>query len=94
MKRSALYYKLTKLVNNYKKAQAAANLADDRWDMDPENPELEAAWDKACEIEFAAFDALVDALHECSYGQLTKQAARRMLRIKFDEVEALIRRLA
>lgn len=94
MKRSAEHRKLTKLINNYKKAQAATDAVDKLWDVDPENAEIEAAWDKACKAEDAAFTALAEELHRFSHGMLTMKAARSVIRVKFDEVEALVARLA
>ena len=86
--------KLQKLIREYKAAMKKADAIDTAWENDYANEELEAAWDAAYKAEHKAMMNLVEGLVQFSHGLLTQQAAFSLVRIKFDEVEALIARMA
>ena len=85
---------LKKLLNKYIAAVDAANAADDAWDADMENEALEAEFDRCYKAEHRAFEDLAVALSKFSGGRLLVPEARAVLRKRFDDTAALIRRLA
>ena len=85
---------LQRLMKEYRAAMEEADRIDAAWEDDYENEELEAAWDAAYKAEHKAMTNLVDGLVRFSRGMLNEHAARSLVRVKLEAVEALIARLA
>ena len=81
---------LKMLFTNYINLEAAANAADSAWEQDPENEELEAAFDRAYEAEHEARQALIDEIVSFTSGRIDAAVARKMLGSKRDELMALM----
>lgn len=82
------------LFKRYEEAVNKANIADAAWEANPESAELEAAFDKAYEAEFKAFEELTDKIVEITNGQIEKALAATMVRSKQTELKQLIERMA
>ena len=80
---------LKKLYELYKIATEAADLADEAWSKDPENEELEKAFDDFYKSQHEATEALTEAIEIFTKGQVSKKTARTILVMntkKFDEL--------
>lgn len=80
---------LKRLYNLYKIATEAADLADKAWEKDPENEELEKAFDDFYKEQHEASEALTEAIEAFTKGQVSKKTARTILVMnpkKFDEL--------
>ena len=71
-----------------------ANAADEAWALEPENEDLEKAFDDAYEAEWNAFNELLNAILEFTNGEIDKYTASKMLRSKRNEVKQLLERIA
>lgn len=85
---------LKDLMKALKIAEENANKADAAWECDPENEELEAAFDKAYAKEHEAFENLVDEIVKVTAGKIDRNTARTMIIKKRGQLEALIARAA
>lgn len=85
---------MKELLKRYEAAVEAANIADAAWEANPESAELEAAFDKAYEVEFKAFDELTNKIVEITNGQIDKALAATMIRSKMVELKQLIAKMA
>lgn len=81
---------LKMLFTNYINLEAAADAADLAWEQDPENEELEAAFDSAYEAEHEALQSLLQEIVSFTNGQINLSTARMMLMSKREELQALI----
>lgn len=86
--------KLKKLFETYERAEMASTEIENRWDADPENEELERAFDVAYEIEHKALTELMDAIVEITGGRIDKPTAHLMIMKKMPELKALVNRIA
>lgn len=84
---------MKELFKAYEIAEMKANEADEAFGNDPENEELEAAFDKAYKEEYKAFENLVNAIVEISKGKIENKIARLMIRTKRNELKALLSRM-
>lgn len=82
------------LLKALKIAEENANKADAAWECDPENEELEAAFDKAYEKEHKAFENLVGEIVKVTAGKIDRNTARTMVIKKRGQLETLIARAA
>lgn len=78
----------------YVNAEMAYDEIDELLESDPENEDLEAAWDEAYRASFEAGEKLAESIGEFSMGAIDLSTARRMLVVKGDELGDLIRRAA
>ena len=85
---------MKELFARWEELNAIANAADEAWAQEPENDDLEKAFDDAYEAEWKAFDELLNAIVELTNGQIDKFTASKMLRSKRNEVKQLIERMA
>ena len=85
---------MKKLLKALKIAEMEATKADEAWEADPENEELEAAFDEAYSKEFEARENLAKAIVKTTFGKIDIQTARNMIRIKRMELETLISKMA
>lgn len=83
---------LKSLFNEHETAREAANKADEAWSLDPENEELETAFDKAYQVEFNLFLELANKIS--SLTGIDAKAARAMINGKHDELKTLINKIA
>lgn len=76
------------LWNNYRKASAEADKADDAWDKDPENRELEKRFDEAYKAEYTAHMECVKAL--CELLHIDERTAYLMATKREHEINTLL----
>ncbi len=81
---------MKELLNKLKEAEIMADKADAAWEADPENEQLEKAFDEAWKKEFEAFEKLADKIVIVTDGKINKKTAATMIRKKRNEVEMLI----
>ena len=81
---------MKELLNKLKEAEKMADEADAAWEADPENEELEKAFDEAYKKQFVAFENLVNEIVKKTDGIIDKKTAATMVRAKRTEVETLI----
>lgn len=81
---------LKMLFTNYINLEAAADAADLAWEQDPEDENLEAAFDRAYEAQHEALQSLVKEIVSFTNGQINFSTARMMLMSKREELQALI----
>lgn len=85
---------LKELFKKYEAAEIKANEADEMWAGDLENEELEKAFDKAYNEEWAAFNALVDEIVKTTNDMIDTKTAGFMIRAKRNELKRLITKMA
>ena len=86
--------KLKKLWNEYIKAETAANIADEKWNADPENEELEDAFDAAYAAEIEAMNKVAEEIVAFTSGKIDHSLAQKMVRMQRAAIEDLINRVA
>lgn len=85
---------LKRLYNLYKIATEAADLADKAWENDPENEELEKAFDDFYTEQHEATEALTEAIEAFTKGQVSKKTARTILVMNPKKFEELMNKIA
>ena len=85
---------MKELFAKWEELNKIANAADEAWALEPENEDLEQAFDDAYEAEWTAFNELLNAIVEFTNGQIDKYTASKMLRSKRNEVKQLLERMA
>lgn len=85
---------MKELLNKLKEAEIMADKADAAWEADPENEELEKAFDNAYKKQWIAFEELVNKIVEMTSGEIDKKTAAAMVREKRNELESIIKRMA
>lgn len=75
-------------------AEEKASKIDSAWEADPENEELEAAFDEAYAAEYKAHEALANEIVRITSGRIDYKTASTMIHKKRSELESLIARLA
>lgn len=83
-----------KLFETYKRAEIAASEIENRWESDPENKDLEAAFDVAYELEHKALDNLIDGIVTYTAGLIDRRTAYLMIMKKPEELENIVARIA
>ena len=86
--------KIKDLFKTYEELNQKANEADEAWNNEPENEELEGAFDEAYEKEYEAFENLVTEIERLTNGMIDKQTAGVMVRSKREELKAIVERIA
>ena len=74
---------LKKFYNAYIEASKVCDAADEAWDADLENEELEAEFDRTYALQNKALEQLTKAISEFTKGQITEKTARVMV-MKFE----------
>lgn len=82
------------LYNTYKAAAEETNNIEAAWEANPENEELEAAFDEAYNKEFAAHNELVAHIIKITDGQIDNNTARMLIATRAKELEEIIERIA
>lgn len=84
---------MNELLEALKAAEEKANRIDKAWEADPENEELEAAFDEAYAAEHKALEAVANEIVKFTSDKIDFQTASVMIRKKRAELESLIARL-
>lgn len=82
------------LFKRWEELNAAANAADEAWALDPENEDLEKAFDAAYEAEWDALNKLIGAIVEITNGQIDKYTASKMVRSRAADLKQIINKMA
>lgn len=85
---------LKNLFEAYERAEMASTEIENRWDADPENEELEKAFDVAYELEHKALMKLAEGIKDFTGGKIDIKTARIMIMKKMPELKALMNRIA
>ena len=85
---------MKELFKKYEELEAITNRLEEAIEADPENEELETAWNKAYKNEYKAFEALIDKIVSISHGMIDNKTARAMIITKRKELKALVARMA
>lgn len=86
--------KLKRLWNEYIKAEEKANAADEAYEMEPENEELEKAFDEAYRAEYKAMEKVAAEMVTFTKGKIDHALACKMVRMQRAAIEDLINRVA
>ena len=82
--------KLSEKITEYKREKANADFYGDRWEMEPENAELETAFSEAYEKEFKLFSEITEDIVKLSNGRIDIYTARMMVKRRLADLENLI----
>lgn len=85
---------MKKALRAYKETKVTADKIDYLFENNPESEALEKAFDEAYENEYKAFENLAKAIAKASAGLIKEEKARTMIRLKYDQLESIIERLA
>ena len=85
--------KLETMLENLKTLEIKCDEAEAAYVADPENPDAEAAFDKAYSEEFSALNAAVAEIVIISNGDINPGIARKMILTRREELEGLVARL-
>lgn len=85
---------MKELLEALKAAEEKASRIDKAWEADPENEELEAAFDEAYIAEYKALEAVANEIVKFTSGKIDFNTAKRMIYKKRAELESLIAKLA
>ena len=83
---------LKDLLKKLEIAEDTANRADTAYENDPENAELEKAFDEAYKAEWIAFENVVSAICEITDGKIDIKTARTMIKTKRNELLTIAER--
>lgn len=86
--------KIKELFKEYETAENRANAADEAWENDYENAELEKEFTEAYEAEHKAFEALAEEITNLTAGAIDTKTAGYMIRANRDDLKKLIERIA
>lgn len=86
--------KIKELFKEYETAENRANAADEAWENDYENEELEKEFTEAYEAEHKAFEALAEEITSLTAGAIDTKTAGYMIRANRDNLKKLIERIA
>ena len=78
-----------KAIETYLETKKQSEAADEAWEKEPENAELETASEKAYKKYFEAYLEAINAITKVSNGKITEDLAKRMLNTKTEELKAL-----
>lgn len=82
--------KLSEMITEYKREKANADLLGDRWEMEPENADLETAFAEAYEKEFNLFVKITEEVVKLSSGRIDIYTARMMVKRRLADLENLV----
>lgn len=80
---------MKELLKKLREAEERANIADQAYDLDPENEEKEAAFDEAYKEEYRLFMTTAEEIVRISAGQIDIETARAMVQGKRERLEAI-----
>lgn len=81
---------LLKKLEKFEELEAAANKADEAYQAEPENAELEAAFDKAYKEEFEAMEELLNSITTYTNGEIDKETSKKMLFTHREELKQIL----
>lgn len=81
---------LLKKLEKFEELEAAASKADKAYGAEPENAELEAAFDKEYKKEIQAMKELLHGIAELTNGQIDIETAKKMLFTKRAELKKIL----
>lgn len=81
---------LLKKLEKFEELEAVASKADEAYEAEPENAELEAAFDKAYKEEFQAMEELLNGIVVLTNGQIDTETAKKMLFTKRAELKKIL----
>lgn len=81
---------LLKKLEKFEELEAVASKADEAYEAEPENAELEAAFDKAYKEEFQAMEELLNGIVALTNGQIDTETAKKMLFTKRAELKKIL----
>jgi len=81
---------MKELLERLKAAEERANKADQAWEQEPESVEKENEFNEAYKEEYKAFEALVAGIVKATAGKIDRKTAGNMIRMKRNELEALL----
>lgn len=82
---------MLELLKKFEEAEAESNRLDALFESDPENEELEKAWDVAYEKEYKILEECVKKIVKFSRGQIGDKTARAMVLTKRDELKEIFK---
>ena len=83
---------MKELLRRLEEAEERANAADAAWEQDPENEDLEKAFNEAYKAEFKAFGELTKAIQKAT--GIGGQTVSTMIRAHREELKAIIEKVA
>lgn len=86
--------KIKRLFEELEAAELKANELDEAIENDPENEELENAWNEAYEAEWNASEILINEIVKITNGIIGNMTARKMIGMKRNELKTLISKIA
>ena len=81
---------LLKKLEKFEELEAATSKADEAYEAEPENAELEAVFDKAYKEEFHAMEELLNGIVALTNGQIDTETAKKMLFTKRAELKKIL----
>lgn len=81
---------MKELLRRLEEAEQRANEADAAWEQDPENEELEKAFNETYRAEFEAFNELEEAIQKAT--GIDAQTVSSMIRSRREDLKAIIER--
>ena len=63
------------------------------WEQEPENEQLEKAFDEAYREQFKTFEMLAEAICDITHGQIDGKTARAMINGKREELRNLLKKI-
>ena len=85
---------MKELLKRLEEAEQRANEADQAWEQDPENEELEKAFDEAYKAQHEAINALIEEIYRQTNGDIDIRTARTMIRKYREALKAIIEKAA
>lgn len=90
---SAKWYKVMKklyeLIDEYCELVRTCDVIEKEWESNPENAELEKAFDKAYEKEFNKYIECANYIVNCTGGKVNFDRAKYLVNVKYEEVKRL-----
>jgi hypothetical protein len=81
---------LKELFNSYKQSLAQADELEKLYEAEPDNTELETAFDSAYNNNFSDYLTLAQALVNVTNGQIDLNTAKQMIKTQLDRLEKII----
>lgn len=82
---------MLELLKKFEEAEAESNRLDVLLEADPENEELEKAWDVAYEKEYKMLEECVKMIVKLSRGQIGDKTARAMVLTQREELKKILK---
>jgi hypothetical protein len=81
--------KLHELIDEYCELARTCDTIEKRWEKNPEDAELEKAFDKAYEKEFNKYIECANYIVNCTGGKVNFDRAKYLVNVKCEEVKRL-----